>query len=287
MGKKRTNGKLALVYDFDGTLIDGTVVDEIINKLGWDDADDFWGKRDDFAEQHEMEKNCCYMHLLLEEARKQGCPLTADYMKEVGSRLQMRKGLVGNPSWFGEINKACEKYGLEPEHYIITSGLAEIVDAISIRKEFTHVFGSRFHYDENGVAVCPARVVNYTTKTQYLFRINKGLFDETKEDEPNKFMEEDEREVPFERMIFIGDGFTDIPCFSLVKKYGGVAVGVLRLGNSDKAMQGLEQLVADARVDLISLTSHFEQKGRLLESLRRVIKRKAREAEIRRHIQPV
>lgn len=285
VGEERVNGKLALVYDFDGTLIDGTVVDEIIHKLGWDDTKKFWNMRNDFAKDSKMEKNCCYMHLLLEEARKQGCPLKAGYMEEVGGRLQMRKGLEDDPSWFDEINKACGEYGLEPEHHIITSGLTEIVDASPVRHQFLHVFGSSFYYDEKGFAVCPARVVNYTTKTQYLFRINKGLVDETKEDEPNKFMEDDEREVPFDRMIFIGDGFTDIPCFSLVKKYGGTAVGVLRRFDEDADKQSLEQLVADNRVDLISLTAHFEKKGKLLESLCRIIKRKARDAEIQRHIQ--
>ena len=284
-GEERVNGKLALVYDFDGTLIDGEMFDPLLADLGLD-AEAFWDESNRFAQQHRMDRICCYMLLLLREAARRERKLTRDVMRDVGRGLEMRAGLADEPGWFDAVDAACAEHGLEPEHYVVTSGLAEIVEASPVRERFKKVFGSRYHYDEDGAAAWPAQMVNYTTKTQYLFRISKGALDESDEQAPNRYMDAADRPVPFGRMVFIGDGLTDIPCFSLVKKHQGTAVAV-RYAKTEDAMQRLEQLLADGRVDLVSMTAHFEEGGKLLESIRRVIKRKAREAEQQRHLQAV
>ncbi|MBF2759897.1 MAG: haloacid dehalogenase-like hydrolase [Ectothiorhodospiraceae bacterium AqS1] len=262
--------KLAMVYDFDGTLIDGIMSDPIVKDLGLE-IESFWNDCSVYAHKYGMDKICSYMFLLLDEARKKNKALTLESMGEIGRGLELRDGLQGEDSWFERINELCDKAGLEAEHYVVTSGLAEIVEAVPIVNEgkIARVFGSRFHYGENGAALWPAKVVNYTTKTQYLFRINKGLLDESDEDEPNRYMPPEKRPIPFENMVFIGDGFTDIPCFSLVKANGGHAIAVLG-GDDDKSKKTIEGLVADKRVDQISLKNHFEPDGILFESIRRI-----------------
>ena len=274
VGKKRANNKLALVYDFDGTLIDEEMIDPILEDLGLN-VKKFWKKSNRFAKDHSMDRICCYMHLLLKEAKAKDFPITEPYLRKIGRRLKMRSGLTGSQGWFSQVKDVCRKHGLRPEHYVVTSGLAEIVKASPISKHIKKVFGSSFHY-ERGKAVWPAQVVNYTTKTQYLFRINKGALDVRDEKAPNEYMDDDERPVPFERMVFIGDGETDIPCFSLVKRRDGTAIALLRKKDSKKNWQLIEQLIAGARVDRVSLTAHFEEKGILIESIRRTAKRLGR-----------
>lgn len=274
VGEERVNGKLALVYDFDGTLIEGEMIDPIIEELGLD-VKKFWKKSNQFAKGHHMDRICCYMHLLLQEAKEKDFPITKSYLRKIGQGMEMRPGLTGNRGWFSQVKDVCRKHGLRPEHYVVTSGLAEIVKASPVNKHLEWVFGSSFHY-ECGKAVWPAQVVNYTTKTQYLFRINKGALDVRDEKAPNKYMDDDERPVPFERMVFIGDGETDIPCFSLVKGRGGNAIALLRKKSSKKSLQLIEQLIAGKRVDRVSLAAHFEEEGILIESIRRIAKRLGR-----------
>ena len=266
------HSKLAMVYDFDGTLIDGIMTDPIIEDLGLD-TKTFWENCSAYAHEHGMDKICSYMFLLLQEAGSRNTPLTLEYMRKIGRRLRLRPGLEGKDSWFEQVNLICDGSGLEAEHYVVTSGLAEIVEANPIMGEgkIARVFGSRFHYGEEG-ALWPAKVVNYTTKTQYLFRINKGLLDESDEDEPNRYMPSEKRPIPFENMVFIGDGFTDIPCFSLVKANQGHAIAVLG-ADDDKSKRTIEGLVADKRVDQISLKDHFERGGILFESIRRIVEK--------------
>lgn len=274
MAKKRANNKLALVYDFDGTLIEKEMIDPIIDELELD-VENFWEKSNRLARKHRMDRICCYMHLLIKEAKAKKFPITESYLGKIGRGLKMRPGLTGNRGWFSQVKDVCRKHGLRPEHYVVTSGLAEIVEASPISKHIKQVFGSSFHY-ERGKAVWPAQVVNYTTKTQYLFRINKGALDVRDEKAPNEYMDDDERPVPFERMVFIGDGETDIPCFSLVKRRGGNAIALLRKKSSKKSLQLIEQLIAGKRVDRVSLDDHFEEKGVLIESIRRIAKRLGR-----------
>ena len=156
--------------------------------------------------------------------------------------------------WFGRINQFGKEQGVTIKHYIISSGLREIIEGSSIFKEFDDVFAGEFLYDENDVACWPKNVVNYTTKTQFLFRINKGVLDISNDDDLNRFTPEENRPVPFRNMIYIGDGLTDVPCMKLVKVNGGFSIAVYQSGKRAK----VKDLIQDERVNFIEPADYSE-----------------------------
>ena len=256
---------LALVYDFDGTLIEGIMTDQgLLAEIGWKE-EAFWKKSNGMATRNNADKICAYMHMLRVEADRAGKPVTKALLRRHGKALKMREGLAdGKDSWFDRADGLARDNGLRAEHYVITSGLAEMVESCPVRHRFTKVFGSRYLYDtKSKEAIGPAQAVNYTTKTQHLFRINKGVHDITDDKRLNEYMPEEKRLVPFANMVFIGDGYTDIPCFRLVKQLGGHSVAVLAEPASVRAAAQIESLVSDGRVDHISLGKHFAVGGRL------------------------
>ena len=142
-----------------------------------------------------------------------------------GRTISLFEGVEG---WFDRITEYARQKGVRLEHVLVSSGNAEIFAGTPIAPKFAHVYASKFMFDENGVAVWPALAMNYTTKTQYLFRINKGAHDLSDNGAVNKYVLKKDRPVPFENMIFIGDGSTDIPCFRLVKEQGGLSIAVYK-----------------------------------------------------------
>ena len=132
----------------------------------------------------------------------------------------------GVRTWFKRVNTYGEKLGVQVEHYIISSGLKEIIEGTPIACEFKMIYAAEFCYDEKNVPIWPAMAVNYTSKTQFLFRINKGVLDVTEHTRLNEYTPEDRRRVPFRNMIYIGDGFTDVPCMKLVTVNGGHSIAV-------------------------------------------------------------
>lgn len=261
---QKKNRTLALIYDFDGTLIDGNMPDQgLLGEIGWQ-AGRFWTKSNQVAKRHKADKVCVYMHMLMDEAKKAGRPITKRMLARHGREIRMRKGITGAGNWFARSDAIVRRNGLEPRHYVITSGLADMVEASPIARHLSAVFGSRYLHDaKTGEATGLAQVVNYTTKTQYLFRINKGVHDMADDKGLNDYMPEERRPVPFSRMLFVGDGFTDIPCFRLVKQSGGHSLAVLATSDSNRAMEQMESLVSDGRVDHISLGDHFVAGGRI------------------------
>ena len=268
------NRVLALVYDFDGTLIKDNMADHgLLASIGVKDAGAFWQKSNRQATRLKADKICMYMHNLRQEAKKANRPITKDMLEQHGKKLRMLEGLTGKDNWFVRTEKIAAQLGLAAEHYVVTSGLSEMVEASPIAPRLRKVFGSRYIYDEKTKdAIGPAQVVNYTTKTQYLFRINKGVLDESDDAGLNEYMPMEKRPVPFTNMLFIGDGYTDIPCFRLVKQHDGHSVAVLPptapAGGIDKKAkmqkeEVIESLVSDGRVDHISLGRHFVEGGRL------------------------
>lgn len=253
--------EIAMVYDFDGTLIRGESVAPLLDDLKIDHKH-FWEECDAYAYKHNIDSICGYMLKVFEKAEAKGLDLSPEYLASIGERLKLRPGLEDDPNWFENIEEIAVKNGFVVNHYIITSGIAEIVEAVPIIKSyFKKVFGSRIHRLPQG-GMFPGRVVNYTNKTQYLFRISKGLLDERDEFAPNR--KSHHRPVPFKNMVFVGDGFTDIPCFALMREYGGHSMAVM---GSKKNKEGiLETLIADDRVDYISLENHFKSHGILMRS---------------------
>lgn len=133
------------------------------------------------------------------------------------------------------------------EHYIISSGLREIIEGSSISGEFKEIYASEFYYDESGVPVWPKLAVNFTAKTQFVYRINKGVLDVSNDRDLNASMPDDSKRVPFTSMIYMGDGLSDVPCMKMMRAYGGQAIAVYQASNR----AGVEDLLAKGRVDYI------------------------------------
>ena len=242
---------IALMYDFDKTLCTTDMqAYTFIPNLGLS-ADEFWTKASNLAENKKMDRILAYMYLMLDEAHIHRKPIRRDDFVALGKDLELYDGVAG---WFGRINQFGKEQGVTIKHYIISSGLREIIEGSSIYKEFDDVFAGEFLYDENGVACWPKNVVNYTTKTQFLFRINKGVLDISNDDDLNRFTPEENRPVPFRNMIYIGDGLTDVPCMKLVKVNGGCSIAVYQQGKRNK----VADLIRDQRVNFIEPADYSE-----------------------------
>lgn len=237
---------MAIAYDFDGTLAPGNMQEyDFIPALNMV-SKAFWSSVNTLAKQHEMDQILAYMHMMLEEARKARVAVRRSDFKQFGANITLFPGVVG---WFKRINAYARAKGVRLEHYIISSGIREMVEGTPIYRQFRKVYASGFMFDHNGVACWPALAVNYTTKTQYLFRINKGSLDVHDNSVINKFVPKEQRPVPFENMVFIGDGETDIPCMRLVKDQGGHSIAVYNRSKRG-VKKHAEQLVTDGRATL-------------------------------------
>lgn len=235
---------VAIAYDFDGTLAPGNMQEHVfLPKLGIDPGA-FWARSNALARAQQGDPILTYMHRMLEEARHADLPMRrADWVAQ-GSGITLFPGVEG---WFPRITEAGAERGLAVKHYVISSGLREMIDGTAIRPYLDAVFASGFLYDGSGVAVGAAVAVNYTTKTQFLFRINKGAMDLADDRAVNAFQPPEQRVVPFPNMVFIGDGDTDIPCFRLVREQGGHSIAVFPSDDPKRAANG-QRLIAEKRV---------------------------------------
>lgn len=244
----RKKSVVALAYDFDGTLAPGNMQEHsFIPDIGMK-PDAFWKESDLLAKEHKADSVLTYMNLMLKKAKGANKPVRKSDFKNHGKSIKLFEGI---DKWFERINQYGIDLDLKVEHYIISSGLREMIEGTSIVHYFKNIYASSFKYDENGAAEWPALAINYTTKTQYLFRINKGVPDVSENKLINEFVPMKERPIPFERIIFIGDGETDIPCFSLVKRQGGHSIAVYKpktSGAKDKAVK----LISEGRVNFIA-----------------------------------
>ncbi|MBR5012906.1 MAG: haloacid dehalogenase-like hydrolase, partial [Clostridia bacterium] len=210
---------IAICYDFDKTLtIDDMQSFAFIPNLGMTTAE-FWNKTNNFIKKNGCDVTLGFLRTMLDECRKKGIVLSREYLKEMGKNIPFAEGVL---TWFKRLNNFAEKHGATLEHYIISSGNKEMIEGTKIFKEFTNVFACEYLYDKNGEAFWPKNAVNYTTKTQCLFRICKGAHDISDEHTVNRKTEK--KHVEFRNMIYIGDGVTDIPCMTLVKEKGGTAI---------------------------------------------------------------
>ena len=253
--------KTALIYDFDGTLARGNMQEvSFIPSVGMEKGA-FWDEAERLTRVADGDGILMYMQLMLSHARANGSPITRAMLREHGHDVKLFDGLKSDltgPGWFERIDALGAKYGLEIEHYIISAGLEEMIDGCPIRHAFRHVFASKFVYDEEGVAIWPAVGVNYTTKTQYLFRINKGVLNHWEHDKINRFMPDDDRPVPFERMIFLGDGDTDVPTMKMMHTKGGFSIAVYDPRNSERDQQKIYGLISEDRVNFVAAADYRE-----------------------------
>ncbi len=248
---------VAIAYDFDGTLSPGNMQEyDFIPKLAVSPKD-FWEEARVLAEANQMDTILAYMWLMIRAADKKDISVRKSDFHNFGKQIRLFPGVL---DWFANINRYAQTKGIRLEHFIISSGIREMLEATPIYPEFKKVYASAFMFDHNGIACWPALAVNYTTKTQYLFRINKGSLDVHDNSVINKFVPMEERPVPFENIIFIGDGETDIPCMRLVKEQGGHAIAVYH-PEKDRSAEHARQLVEDGRANLFTPADYRQEKG--------------------------
>ncbi len=199
-----------------------------------------------------------YMRRLLDEAEKKGMKISKKEFNKMGRNIVYYNGVK---TWFNNINNYTKKLfkDIKIAHYIISAGHLEILEGISIKKFITKIFASEYFYRKNGYAVFPKTVVTDTTKTQYLFRINKGK--EKISESINNHMPENKRPIPFHNIIYIGDGMTDVPSMALIKKEGGHSIAVYEK-KQKKQINTCKQLLNTNRVDFIA-EADYNNKGQL------------------------
>lgn len=248
--------RTALIYDFDGTLARGNLQEtSFIPNIGMT-KEEFWGEVKKRTQDHDADEILVYMHLMLDKAREQGVTVTAEDLRRHGKAAPLFPGLE-DKSWFDRINKHAVERGLLLEHYIVSSGIHEMIEGCAIRDAFRQIFASKFIYVD-GVAAWPGVGINYTTKTQYLFRINKGIDNHWDNVSINSYMPEHERPVPFDRMIFLGDGDTDIPTMKMLTHKGGHSVAVYDSSRTDRDLKKIHKLISDGRVEFVAPADYDE-----------------------------
>lgn len=222
------NVKLALVYDFDKTLSPKDMQEfHYLKTLGYNDPNEFWKESNLFAKEKNCDSILAYLYLIYKKDKS----LSKQKLIEEGSYVKLYKGV---DTWFKRINAYGKKHNVDVEHYIISSGIEDIIMGTSIAKEFKKVYACSFVYDEEGKAVWPNRVVNYTQKTQYLYRIYKGVFDATNDADLNNSVPDEKKYLKHENMVYFGDGQTDVPSMKTVLMNGGYTIAVFGDNNTKK-----------------------------------------------------
>ena len=214
---------IALIYDFDGTLSPGNMQEfGFIQAIG-QTPEEFWAKSDGIAKGQDASNILAYMKLMFDEAHTSGIKLTRADFHRYGADIKLFEGVR---DWFRNVNEYGRRHGVLIEHYINSSGLKEIIEGSPIAREFKHIFAGSFIYDEAGEAVWPGIAVDYTAKTQFLFKIQKGIFSSRDAKKVNESMADENKRIPFTQMIYFGDGETDVPSMKIVNMFGGNAIAV-------------------------------------------------------------
>ena len=245
---------IALIYDFDGTLAPGNMQEyDFIPAVGKSNKE-FWSEANSLAEEQDADGVLTYMARMIQEAKSKGLSLKREAFRESGRKVTLYPGVK---EWFSRINAYGEAQGVRILHYINSSGLTEIIEGTEIAHEFRKIYACSFLYDVDGVAYWPAVAVNYTNKTQFIFKINKGVeavYDSTL---VNRYIPEEERPVPFKHMIYVGDGTTDIPCMRLVKNFGGHSIAVYN-PEQRGVRRDMANLIHDNRVNHVCPADYTE-----------------------------
>ena len=232
---------LAICYDFDKTLSpDDMQAQGYIQSVGYE-VESFWKESNGLAESNDMDQNLAYMYTMIQKARGRFI-FNRKTLMDYGAKVSLFPGV---DTWFKRIREYGETKGVIVEHYIISSGLKEMIEGTKVANEFEKIYASSFYYDENGEAKWPAQVINYTSKTQFLFRIVKGTLDVNDSGVNDYFNPEDIR-IPFRNMVYIGDSDTDIPCMKLVNSHSGHSIGVYNPETRDR--RKVYKMMEDKRI---------------------------------------
>ncbi len=256
---------VALIYDFDGTLSPGNMQEyDFIPSVGKSN-EEFWAESNRLAREQDADSILIYMWKMIRDAQSNEIPVRREDFLRSGRQIELFDGVR---EWFGRINDYAARKGIAVHHYINSSGLKEMIEGTVIAHEFRKIYACSFLYDVNGVAVWPAVSVNYTNKTQFIFKINKGIESVYDSEGVNRFIPHELRPVRFRHMIYFGDGTTDIPCMRLVKEQGGHSIAVYK-PTSEKRRVTSEKLVHDGRVSYVCPADYSE--GREIDVLVRTI----------------
>lgn len=243
--EKQSKTIIALMYDFDKTLCEKDMQEySFIPSLGMNSSE-FWGEANRIATKSNMDKILAYMYLMIKLAKKKDIPITKESFMKLGKDVVLLKGVK---SWFKRMEEYAKELDIEIEHYIISSGLAEIIEGTPIAKYFKRIYACEFHYNERGNADWAQQAINYTTKTQFIFRISKGVLDKMDDYTLNSYVSEDERRIPYRNMIYIGDGLTDVPCMTVVRSRGGESIALYHKKERNKVYK----LIKENRVGYIA-----------------------------------
>lgn len=265
--QKEDRPVVAICYDFDKTLSpDDMQAQGFIQSVGYDVAE-FWQESNSLAGNNDMDQNLAYMFKMMDAAEGRVL-FTRETLLKCGAQVRLFPGVE---DWFQRIREYGEANGVIVEHYIISSGLKEMIEGTAIAGEFEKIYASAFFYNDKNVAKWPAQVVNYTNKTQFLFRIEKGVLDINDPGVNEAFAPEDIR-VPFRNMIYIGDSDTDIPCMKLVNSYGGHSIGVYNTDTLDKTK--VYKMMREGRIKYYA-PADYSEGAQLDELVKAIIDRTA------------
>lgn len=268
---------LALIYDFDGTLAPGNMQEyDFIPAIGKENKE-FWDKCNQLALKFDADPILTYMNEMIRQAKANGISLRREAFRESGAKVTLYNGVE---EWFERINEYGRWKDIEIQHYINSSGLVEMIEGTPIAKHFRKIFASTFLYSVDNVAYWPGVAVNYTNKTQFIFKISKGIDSVFDSKDVNRFMPEENRPIPFTRMIYIGDGTTDIPCMRLVKEKQGHAVAVYDPEETEVG-ESLRQLVSEKRVNFVA-PADYRAGGRMDEIVKGIIDKVAADERLRK-----
>lgn len=246
---------VALIYDFDGTLSPRNMQEfGFIQAIG-KSPEEFWQKSDEIAHDQDASNILSYMKLMFDEAKVAGIKLRREDFKRFGKSIELFNGVT---EWFSLVNEYGKSRGVKIEHYINSSGLAEMIEGSPIAKEFKRIFACSFLYDRNGEAEWPGVAVDYTAKTQFIFKINKGILSVRDNKKVNESKEEENKRIPFPHMIYFGDGETDVPCMKIVKMFGGNSIAVYN-PEIKKKVNTARKLLRQKRVNFITPADYTKE----------------------------
>lgn len=257
---------VAIMYDFDKTLCTKDMQDySFIPSLGMTESE-FWSFANELGTNEHMDSVLAYMYAMVKMSKDKNIPLLRQKLVDMGRNVELFSGVE---NWFERISDFGSEQGVQVEHYVISSGMKEIIEGTSISKYFKSIFACEFLYDENGNGIWPKTDVNYTNKTQFVYRINKGVLDVANDNDLNRSMPDDSKRVPFCNMIYIGDGLSDVPCMKMMKAYGGYSIAVYQSRDSK-----VEDLLKNDRVDYIYPADYSAGTG-LDTTVRNIIRKMA------------
>lgn len=246
--------RIALLYDFDYTLAHGYMQQfGFMQDAGFSNINDFFRECERVALDKDMDMCLSSMCGVVELATRAGKTVTKDYLRQFGKNIVYYDGVL---EWFDKINAIGRNYGYEIEHYIISSGIKEIIEGSTISKYFKRIYANFFAY-KDGKAFWPAQVVNYTSKTQYIFRVRKNALDDLASLKAINAKMDEKDELPFSHIIYLGDSETDIPSFKIIKNSGGLSICVYEGGN-ESAKQVAQKCMIEGRCNYFTEANYKE-----------------------------